>query len=264
MLLLLDPWQQALYFLILSIVRYVLFAGIAFLVFYVILKNKPVFQKIQQRFPANKDFKREIAYSLITFLIFSMVPLILRHPFVKPHSKIYSDINAYGMLYFVLVFPLMIVVHDTYFYFTHRMMHHPRLFKFFHVIHHKSVNPSPWAAFAFNPSEALIESGIIYIFVFTFPVHLVHIFVFLVFMSLYNVYGHLGFEIYPKGLNKHWLGRWINTSVNHNMHHQFFKGNYGLYFTFWDRVLNTLDKDYEEHFERVTTANQQLREKANA
>ena len=82
-------------------------------------------------------------------------------------------------------------------------------------------------------------------------------------MTLYNVYGHLGFEIYPKGLNKHWLGRWMNTSVNHNMHHQFFKGNYGLYFTFWDRVMNTLDKDYENNFERITTANQQLREKAN-
>jgi sterol desaturase/sphingolipid hydroxylase (fatty acid hydroxylase superfamily) len=82
-------------------------------------------------------------------------------------------------------------------------------------------------------------------------------------MTLYNVYGHLGFEIYPKGLNKHWLGRWMNTSVNHNMHHQFFKGNYGLYFTFWDRVMNTLDKDYENNFERIATANQQLREKAN-
>ena len=157
----------------------------------------------------------------------------------------------------------MIVVHDTYFYFTHRMMHHPRLFKFFHLVHHKSVNPSPWAAYAFNPSEALVESGIIYVFVFTFPIHLIHIFVFLIFMTLYNVYGHLGFEIYPKGLNKHWLGRWMNTSVNHNMHHQFFKGNYGLYFTFWDRVMNTLDKDYENNFERITTANQQLREKAN-
>ena len=261
MLLFLNPWNQALYILVLSIVRYVLFAGIAFLVFYVILKNKPVFQKIQQRFPTNKDFKREIFYSFVTFLIFSMAPLVLRHPFVKPHSKIYSDINAYGMVYFALVFPLMLIVHDAYFYFTHRMMHHPRLFKFFHVIHHKSVNPSPWAAFAFNPSEALIESGIIYVFVFTFPIHLLHLFVFLIFMTLYNVYGHLGFEIYSKGFNKHWLGRWINTSVNHNMHHQFFKGNYGLYFTFWDRVMNTLDKDYDEHFERVTTANQKLRNK---
>ena len=139
MLLLLDPWNQALYILALSIARYVLFAGGAFLVFYVILKNKLVFQKIQQRFPANKDYRREIAYSFITFLIFSMVPFVLRHPLVKPHSKIYSDINAYGMVYFVLVFPLMLVVHDTYFYFTHRMMHHPRLFKFFHLVNGRAL-----------------------------------------------------------------------------------------------------------------------------
>ena len=28
--------------------------------------------------------------------------------------------------------------------------------------------------------------------------------------------------------------KWLNTSTFHNHHHQFFKGNYGLYFIFWD------------------------------
>lgn len=257
-------WSQAFYILLLGIFRYFLFAGIAFLVFYVLLRNKRFFQKIQQRFPENKDFKREIFHSLSTFLIFSLVPFVLNHSSIKPYTKLYSDTSTYGIGYFLLVFPLMILVHDTYFYFTHRMMHHPRLFKYFHVVHHKSVNPSPWAAYSFNPSEALIESGVIYVFVFLFPIQLVHVFIFLIFMTIYNVYGHLGYELYPKWFNKHWLGRWINTSVNHNMHHQFFKGNYGLYFTFWDRVFNTLHKDYDIHFERVTTANQQLRKKGEA
>jgi sterol desaturase/sphingolipid hydroxylase (fatty acid hydroxylase superfamily) len=61
----------------------------------------------------------------------------------------------------------------------------------------------------------------------------------------------LGWELYPAGFSKHPVGKWINTSVNHNQHHQFFKGNYGLYFLFWDRVMGTLRTDYDSHFEKV-------------
>jgi lathosterol oxidase len=48
------------------------------------------------------------------------------------------------------------------------------------------------------------------------------------------------------------VGKWINTSVNHNQHHQFFKGNYGLYFLWWDRWMGTLRKDYDRRFDEVS------------
>ena len=35
----------------------------------------------------------------------------------------------------------------------------------------------------------------------------------------------------------------------HNQHHQFFDGNYGLYFTFWDRMMGTLRADYDGQYE---------------
>lgn len=250
-----TPWQQALYVFIFSLIRYVVFGGIAFLVFYVLLKHKNIFYKIQQRWPSAKDYRREIFYSIITFIFFGMVPVVLNLSFVKPHTTLYRDIHKHSMLYFWLVFPLMLIIHDTYFYWTHRLMHHPKLFPLFHIVHHKSTNPSPWTSFSFNPTEAVVESAIIYVFAFTIPVMPVQLFAFLIFMSLYNVYGHLGFEIYPHHLNRHPIGKWFNTSVNHNMHHQYFKGNYGLYFTFWDRVMGTMNKNYEDSFESVTARN---------
>jgi len=126
-----------------------------------------------------------------------------------------------------MAFPLMILIHDTYFYWLHRVMHMPWLFKTFHLVHHRSTNPSPWAAYAFHPLEAIAQSLIIVIFLFTIPLHSIHLRLFFVFSLLYNVYGHLGFELYPRGFNKSRVGRWINTSTCHNQHHQFFKGNYG-------------------------------------
>lgn len=234
--------------------RYFFIAGIAFLIFYVLFNRKLFYKKIQHRTPRIKDYSREIIYSAITICIFAAVPvLILKNPAIAPHTSYYARIDQYGWFYFFLAFPLMFVMHDTYFYWTHRLMHHKKLFTSFHLVHHHSTNPSPWAAYSFHPLEALVEAGIFVVFLFTIPIHQLHLFIFFLVMIIYNVYGHLGYEIYPKGFNRHWIGRWINTSVNHNLHHQHFKGNYGLYFTFWDRLMGTIRSDYNQKFEEVTS-----------
>lgn len=234
--------------------RYFLLALFSFLLFYILLRNRFLYKKIQQRFPKNKDYAREIIYSITTICIFSFVSmLVFRHPSIAPHTKLYKNINDHSMVYYVLAFPVMLFLHDTYFYFTHRLMHHKKIFNYVHLVHHQSTNPSPWAAYAFHPLEAFIEIGILFVFMFTLPLHPTHVLIFFFFMIVYNVYGHLGYELYPKGFSKSIVGRWINTSVNHNQHHQYFKGNYGLYFLFWDRMLGTIREDYDARFEEVKT-----------
>jgi lathosterol oxidase len=256
-----DTWGQVIFVFIFSSLRYLVIAGVAFLFFYILLKHKILLAKIQVRWPSRSDYSREIFYSILSFTLFAITPLVLNNHYLKPYTTIYKDIHKHGMFYFWAVFPVMLIIHDAYFYWAHRAMHHPRLFSFFHVVHHKSTNPSPWASFAFQPSEAFIESGIVYLLAFTIPIHFIHLFAFLIFMTVYNVYGHLGFEIFPKGFNRHWFFKWFNTSVNHNMHHQYFKGNYGLYFTWWDRLMNTLHKDYDARFEQVSNETIQIRKK---
>lgn len=237
--------------------KYLLIAGIAFLIFYIILRKRIRYKKIQKRFPSYMDYGREIFFSTLSIIIFSFPPLFMLYSdSIRPHTSFYTNIAEYGWLYAVLIFPVMLLMHDTYFYWMHRMMHHPKLFKLFHLVHHRSNNPSPWAAYAFHPLEAILESLIFVIFLLTIPVHSIHLLLFFVFSLVYNVYGHLGFELYPYGFNKHWFGKWINTSVSHNMHHQYFKGNYGLYFTIWDRISGTLSKDYDQSFEEITSRRQ--------
>lgn len=232
--------------------RYLILATIAFLVWYVFLRRALRHKKIQQRFPRSIDYVREIGFSIATVFIMSFIPAtVIGSPELAKHTKLYYDINQHGLVYFIVAFPMMALIHDTYFYWMHRLMHHPAIFRFVHLVHHKSTNPSPFAAYSFHPLEAIIEGSIFLVFVFTIPVHFLHLLFFFLFMIIYNVYGHLGWELYPKGFARHWLGKWINTSVNHNMHHQYFKGNYGLYFLFWDRMMGTIRKDYEERFEEV-------------
>jgi len=232
--------------------RYFIVAGLTFLIFYVLLRKSIRNRKIQERFPKWNDYLREIGYSVITISIFALVPLVfIGNPNVSKYTLRYEQIDEMGWFYFVAVFPLLLFIHDTYFYWTHRLMHHPRLFKIMHLVHHKSTNPSPWAAYAFHPLEGIVEAGILVVFLFLLPLHKLHLFIFFFFMIVYNVYGHLGWELYPAGFHRTRIGRWINTSVAHNQHHRYFKGNYGLYFLCWDRWMGTLRSDYPDHFDQV-------------
>lgn len=235
--------------LIINILRYFLAAGTAFLVFYVIFKKKWAYWKIQEKFPKPSDYQREILYSALTIAIFVGIAAIIFTTPLKAYTRYYENVSDYGWGYWVLSIIAMIFLHDTYFYWMHRMMHHPKLYRMVHLTHHKSTNPSPWAAYSFHPLEAVVEASIIFLIVFLIPYHRSALLAFLVFMIIYNVYGHLGYELYTKGFNKSWIGKWFNTSVNHNQHHKHFHGNYGLYFLFWDRWLGTLRSDYDQAFQ---------------
>ena len=72
-------------------------------------------------------------------------------------------------------------------------------------------------------------------------------------------------------MNRHWLGKYFNTSVSHNMHHKYFVKNYGLWTTAWDRAFGTMHPKYNELYEKTTgrLKNQNelissINEKANA
>jgi Delta7-sterol 5-desaturase len=50
-----------------------------------------------------------------------------------------------------------------------------------------------------------------------------------------------------------WFGRVMNTPTNHIMHHETMRGNYGLYFNVWDRLMGTNQAGYEDRFREVTS-----------
>lgn len=244
------PWYFQLSQLVTFIsLRYFIIAGIAFVICYILLRKRISPFKIQSRFPKNSDYLREIGFSFITMAIFTAVAFAFVYTPLRGITQWYRDPAKFGYVWYVLAFPVMFIVHDTYFYWTHRLMHHPRVFRIVHLIHHRSSNPSPWTAFSFHPTEALIEAGIFPILLILFPLTGFHFTVFFVVMMVYNVYGHLGWELFPKSFSRNWFGRFINTSVCHNQHHQYFSGNYGLYFIWWDRLMGTVRKDYEEKYE---------------
>jgi Delta7-sterol 5-desaturase len=232
-------------------IRYIAMTSVAFLLCYVIFKKGLAHRKIQAKLPKMSDYTRDLLYSALSIAIFAAVS-VFTFSILKPYSNLYENIEEHSKVYYGFTFIWMFFLHDAYFYWSHRIMHHPKIFKTVHLIHHKSNNPSPFTAYAFHPIEAFFEAFIVTIFAFSIPIHRSAIIIYMLFQIAYNVYGHLGYEIMPKGLNNSWLGRWFNTSVSHNMHHKYSIKNYGLWTTLWDRAFGTLHEKYDETYLEVT------------
>lgn len=231
--------------------RYVIFAGTLYLIFYVWKRRDFIALKIQQKFPDNPRILHEVKYSFLSLFVFSFVGLGTFTLSRLGYTKIYRDFSEHSLMYFIFSVVAFILIHDTYFYFAHRLMHWKKIYPYVHRIHHMSTNPTPWAAFAFHPLEALMEVAIVPIMVFLIPLHPFAILTWGLYQTGMNVLGHLGFELFPSGFTTGVLSKWHNTSTHHNMHHRLVNCNYGLYFNFWDRILGTNHARYTDEFEAV-------------
>ena len=198
----------------------------------------------------NRQFLRELKWSILSSAIFTVLSLFTFYLFQKGYTRIYTDIGEYGIMYFVVSIVLYLVLYETYYYWLHRWMHRPRVFRFVHKVHHESMDTSAFTSFSFHPLEALLQFIFLPVMVFFFPIHYYALGAILILMTISAIINHAGVEIYPKGFYRHRLGKWIIGSSHHDLHHKEFKSNYGLYFTFWDKWMNTESKRYEEHFNR--------------
>lgn len=231
--------------------RYASTAGLAFIIFYILWKQSFTHIKIQTKFPNTQRIWHEIQHSALTAMVFALLGIGIYFMRLAGWTEIYLDVNEYGWGYFAFSVVFLIVLHDTYFYWMHRLMHHPKLFPILHKVHHVSNNPTPWASLSFHPLEALLEIGIVPLAILFMPFHPVALLIFATWSLTWNVLGHLGYELFPRGFVHHPFFRWFNTSTHHNMHHARSNCNYGLYFNFWDTVVGTNDPNYRAEFDRI-------------
>ncbi|CAN5600582.1 sterol desaturase family protein [soil metagenome] len=204
-------------------------------------KRKWKHLKIQQKYPESKQLKREIKYSLTSLAIFSLAGLFIYEVSMSGYSLMYFNISDYGTMYFVFSLIITIFVNDTFYYWTHRLMHLKGVFNRVHLVHHKSTTPNPFSMFAFHPWEACIHAINYILLTFLIPIHPVMFFAFHFYNLVTNLAGHCGFEFMPAKLTKHWFFNWQNTVTNHDAHHKNFDCHYGNYFLFWDKWMHTIE-----------------------
>ena len=182
----------------------------------------------------------EIGWSLASAAIFGVPAGIVAWGWQqRDWTRIYTDLHAYPWWWMPLSVLAFLLVHDSWFYWTHRLMHRPWWYKAMHAVHHASRPPTAWAAMSFHPWEALSGALVVPLLVFLIPIHVAMLALVLAIMTLMGVTNHMGWELFPRRLVEGAAGRWLITASHHELHHRKYRCNYGLYFRHWDRLCGT-------------------------
>lgn len=137
-------------------------------------------------------------------------------------------------LWFVALFLLIPVWESFYFYWIHRLLHLPFLYKHVHVLHHRNINVGPWSGLSMHPIEHVIFLGSVLIH-WVVASHPVHILFHLQYYALTAATTHSGFEgLLVKDRNRLRLG-----TFHHQMHHRYFECNYGSLDIPWDKLFGS-------------------------
>lgn len=208
---------------------------------------------IQTRQATRADYVRELSTSVRTVFVYAAAatPFLwarsngIGAPFYK------GDASWLEIAGWVIA---LLIAHDAWFYWTHRLLHTPRFFKLWHRTHHKTITPTPFTAYAFDWREALVHVSMPLAWQMVLPTPWMAFFIFLAIMIVRNVWGHCGTELHPAGFADHWFWGNFTTTTHHDLHHSGnFACNFGLYFTWWDRICGTEHPRYREIFREITS-----------
>jgi sterol desaturase/sphingolipid hydroxylase (fatty acid hydroxylase superfamily) len=252
---LLDTAQQiALTFLEgfrIDLIRYIVAAPLVWLVLCVALAPVLKSWKIRPDRPPWRQHLVELLCSVRSIAVFSAVTLIT----VGLHSAglLWADSwrETPALAWTLASLVLTILAHDAYFYWVHRLMHRPRLFRHFHRRHHRSNNPTPFTAYSFDLAEAAVMAAFSPLFLILVPVAWPAFGLFMLHQIARNVIGHSGYELFPARRDGRPLIDWMTTVTHHDLHHAQAGSNFGLYFTWWDRWMGTENPGYHAAFAKV-------------
>ena len=204
-----------------------------------------------------RQIRREVKHTLVTLLIGTLNAVAITLLYQAGLTRLSTDAAAWSWPVLALSFIGFIVFNDAWFYWWHRFLHRPQVFRRAHAVHHKSVDVNPFTSYSFHAFEAFILGAWAIPVLMLVPVYLPLLVGLQVAGLAKNIEAHLGYEFLPRWFVRVPPFKWLTTSTYHNLHHTRFNGNYALFFRGWDILLGTELPEYEQTFvdrgERRTT-----------
>ena len=153
---------------------------------------------------------------------------------------------AENPIWFIALFLMIPLWESFYFYWIHRMLHIPFLYKHVHALHHRNINVGPWSGLSMHPVEHIIYLGTILIH-WVVAAHPVHILFHMQYYTLTAATTHTGFAgLLMKDENRLKLG-----TFHHQMHHRYLECNYVSLEIPWDKFFGSFHDGTQECDDRI-------------
>lgn len=136
-----------------------------------------------------------------------------------------------------------LILFDAWFYWAHRAMHLPKLYKY-HRVHHQSKAPTVWSTYSDHPIDAVAHQAFLLLAPLILPIPPWVLIAHRAIDHVNGTIGHAGFEYFAApGARRPSPGL---CTTFHDQHHERFTVNYGNFLSIWDRMMGTISTDYDE------------------
>lgn len=229
-------------------IRYAIFTTAVWGLMWFLFKRPLARRRIRANRPPARQLRSEFFYSLRSTAVFATISLFPAVALKAGWIDGDEIAKSWGPLWFWVSLVVMIVAHDAYFYWVHRLAHHAALFRWVHRRHHLSNNPSPFTAYSFDLAEAVLMGAFVPIWVLVVPTPWMVVELFVYHQIIRNTLLHSGIELMPARRNGRPLFDWLTSTTHHDLHHARMGWNFALYFTWWDRWMGTEHPEYHARF----------------
>ena len=173
-----------------------------------------------ERFTFNNQTKDNMFWTLASGVpIWTCYEVLLLWAYANGHATLVNP--SENPLSFMALFFLVPFVHEVGFYFAHRFLHWPPLYRIAHQLHHRNTNPGPWSGLSMHPIEHVIYFSSILIF-FLVPAHPIHMINLASRLGVAPAQGHTGFDRLVIGED----ASMDASYYAHYLHHKYFEVNY--------------------------------------
>jgi len=222
---------------------------------FLIASRIPSFRKwkVQEEKPEKRSDLVHCAWKVGVNHLCLVLPLIIvTHPIYAFLGTDHRLESLPSLSVIALQLSFYLIVEDFVFYFIHRFLHTPWLYKNIHIVHHQHSAPFGIAAEYAHPIEVVFLGFATFAGPFLAPPHLITLFAWLAIRSMQTIECHSGYD-FPWSMNR-WFPLYGGADF-HDHHHRIHSGNYSSTFIWVDKLFGT-DNAYQ-----IWKASQRMRKK---
>lgn len=168
-----------------------------------------------------------------------LVGVIVLWPLLRHVGIHRGPLPAWWLIVVQVVF--FVYLDDFLFYWAHRALHGPVLFRRIHAVHHRIMTPWAVTGHYMHPVEYVVIASLMLVGPIAVQANLVVLWIWIAWRQWEAAEGHCGYE-FPWSPTRLVPGN--DGAIFHDVHHARVKGNYAGFLAIWDGLLRTYSRGY--------------------